>query len=118
VPERVIAAGSVRTQANAMFRIVDHCRPDPLPLGASMKSNKYARQRTWAKILPGGGVASSLERRTNANRQLAKGDLQREQMLTPRPNSAKSNHDKPGPPPLQTFIHRRVGDPDQWGYLK
>src|ERR1700744_4009147 len=29
-PESSIAAGRVSTQASAMLRIVDHCRPDPL----------------------------------------------------------------------------------------
>jgi len=30
VPETIIAAGNVSTQASAMLRIVDHCSPDPL----------------------------------------------------------------------------------------
>ena len=30
MPESIIAAGKVSTQASAMLRIVDHCSPDPL----------------------------------------------------------------------------------------
>jgi hypothetical protein len=94
------------------------------PKGTDRAWNKYARQRTRAKILTGKGwprVSSVEQMRTGSWR---KGICKGEQMLIPRPNSAernqdqKSNHDKPGPPPLQTFIDRRVGDPDQWGYLK
>ena len=29
VPDNAIAAGSVSTQASAMLRTVDHCRPEP-----------------------------------------------------------------------------------------
>jgi hypothetical protein len=30
VPDSIIVAGSVSTQASAMLRMVDHCSPDPL----------------------------------------------------------------------------------------
>src|SRR5271155_4836046 len=86
--------------AKSVFQV--HSIEDPVRLARGLDTRRHvdrisphvidelARPATNAgENLTRGGVASSLERRTNANGRLAKGDLQREQMLTQRPNSAK-----------------------------